>query len=394
MTDQDDVHSLLSHAVEVIDRDHFIRAASSKQLRIKLGLDPTAPDIHLGHYVVLRKLKQFQDLGHLPVLIIGDFTAMIGDPSGRQKTRPVLTREQVQNNARTYLTQVGKVLDISRIEVRYNSEWLSQLGSEGLLRLCSLATVAQLIGREDFSKRLDSGQPVGVHELLYPLLQAYDSVAIKADVELGGTDQLFNLLLGREIQKAFGQEPQDVMVFPILEGLDGVQKMSKSLGNYVSITEPADQIYGKLMSIPDSLILRYAELLVDDLRIVEEIKNSMKTGRGRRDAKDLLGKYIVDLFYPKGTGERVSEEFSKVFKEELPPDQIPELTLDESKHVADLLLLRLGLVKSRREARRIIEQKGARVNGQLIDDAESVLQISSGDVVQVGKRKWVKVRIK
>jgi tyrosyl-tRNA synthetase len=370
--------------------------ASATPLRCKLGLDPTAPDIHLGHTVVLNKLRQLQDLGHTVIFLIGDFTSMIGDPSGRNATRPPLTAEQIRVNAVTYFEQAALVLDRERTEVRYNSEWSRPLGADGMIRLASSYTLARLLERDDFSKRYAAGQPIAMHELLYPLMQGYDSVALRADLELGGTDQKFNLLVGRELQKHYGQEPQCVLTMPLLEGLDGVEKMSKSKGNYVGISEAPGEMFGKLMSIPDTLMWRYYELL--SFRSIEDIaalRRETEGGRNPRDAKVALAQEIVARFHSPAAARQALEDFEARFRHGAVPDQMPEMTLPLAA-AAGLgictLLKQAGLVPSTTEAQRSIEQGAVKVDGQRIDDRS--LQLAAGCyVVQVGKRRWARVTL-
>lgn len=367
--------------------------ATGVPLRIKLGLDPTAPDIHLGHTVVLNKLRQLQDLGHTVIFLIGDFTSMIGDPSGRNSTRPPLTREQIEENAKTYYAQASLVLDPERTEIRYNSEWCDPLGARGMIQLASRYTVARMMEREDFTKRFRGGIPISVHEFLYPLMQGYDSVALKSDLELGGTDQKFNLLVGRELQKEYGQEPQCILTMPLLEGTDGVEKMSKSKGNYIGISESPDSMFGKLMSISDDLMWRYFELL--SFRSPEEValfKSQVQEGRNPRDIKVLLGQEIVDRFHGAGSGQRALETFEARFRDGAIPEDMPEVTITESP-VGILKALRTaGLVSSGSDAQRNLEQGGVRVDGQKVSDKS--LNLPAGTyVLQVGKRKFARVTV-
>ena len=378
---------LRERAVEIHVEDHLrSRLAKGDKLRVKLGLDPTAPDLHVGHLVVLDALRAFQDDGHVVVLIIGDYTALIGDPSGRSETRPVLSREQIDANAKTYFDQIYLVLDRKRTEVHSNSEWLGALAAADVLRLMGKATLQQVLQREDFADRLKAGTPIGAHEILYPFNQAYDSVAIKADVELGGTDQLFNLLFGREIQKSYGQEPQDVAVFPLLEGLDGSQKMSKSLNNYIGLTEPPEEIYGKTMSIPDSLTEKYLRL-VSGLR-GPDLENVLALKP--RDAKAALARQLVKRLHGDEAAERAEADFDVKFRKREIPEEIPDLVAEAP---ADLVatLIQAGFAKSRGEARRLIEQGGVRVNGiKAAPDA----RLGDGDVLQAGKRSFVRIRVR
>lgn len=382
-------------------REKMLRAhREGKPLKIKLGLDPTAPHIHLGFAVVLRKLRQFQDMGHQVYMLIGDFTALVGDPSGRSETRKVLAPEEIEQNAATYKEQFDKILDPEKTNVVFNSQWLSPMTFMDVINLASRSTVARLLERDDFQNRYRQGKPIGVHEILYPLMQAYDSVALEADVELGGTDQKFNILIGREIQKEFGQEPQVVFLMPILEGLDGIQKMSKSLGNYVGITEPPSEMFGKIMSIPDYLILKYFELCTDiPLQEIEEIKTGMSIGRIHpMNAKKKLALEIITLYHGGDAAFLAKKEFEKVFQEKEMPSQMEEVEI----HRADLkeeriwiikLLVLSGLAESNREARRLIAQGAVDVDGQRIDSPDRDLEIGEGTVLKVGSRKFVRIKI-
>jgi tyrosyl-tRNA synthetase len=370
--------------------------AQGTPLRCKLGLDPTAPDIHLGHTVVLTKLRQLQDLGHTVIFLIGDFTSMIGDPSGRNTTRPPLTREQIEANARTYFEQAALVLDRTRTEIRYNSEWSAPLGADGIIRLASHYTLARLLERDDFSQRYRDGQPIAMHELLYPLMQGYDSVALRSDLELGGTDQKFNLLVGRELQRHYGQEPQCILTMPLLEGLDGVDKMSKSKNNYIGITEPASEMFGKIMSISDELMWRYYELLSSRSQDeIEALKREVANGRNPRDVKVLLGQEIVARFHSARAAEEALREFEARFRQGEAPVDMPHLTFslrDKPGIVVPALLKQAGLAPSTSEAIRAIEQGGVRIDGQKVED-RSLLLPAGTYVVQVGKRRWARVTL-
>ncbi|AIL32372.1 tyrosine--tRNA ligase [Basilea psittacipulmonis] len=362
-------------------------------LKIKLGLDPTAPDIHLGHTVVLNKMRQLQDLGHEVIFLIGDFTAMIGDPSGRNVTRPPLTAEQVKENAKTYYEQASKILDPKRTTIRYNSEWCDELGTRGLIQLASRYTVARMIERDDFTKRFKSNTPISVHEFLYPLLQGYDSVVLKADLELGGTDQKFNLLVGRELQKEYGLEPQCVLTMPLLVGLDGVEKMSKSKNNYIGIDESPDDMFGKIMSISDELMWRYYELL--SFRSDEEIatfKQDVQAGRNPRDIKVLLAREIIARFHSEQAAQQAQENFEARFRDGAIPDEMPEFSFDQGLSVLKLLR-ETGLCASGSEASRQVEQGGVRVDSEKVSDKNLVLD-SGTYVIQVGKRKFARVTLK
>jgi len=380
---------LRERAVQIHIADHLqARVERGDKLRVKLGLDPTAPDLHVGHLVVLDTLRLFQDEGHTVVLIIGDYTAMIGDPSGRSETRPVLTAEQVAANAETYFEQVDLVLDRKRMEVRHNSEWLAPMTAADILRLMGKATLQQVLQREDFAERIKAGAPIGAHEVLYPFNQAYDSVAVKADLEIGGTDQLFNLLFGREIQKAYGQEPQDVAVFPLLEGTDGVQKMSKSLGNYIGISEPPEQIYGKTMSIPDELIEKYARLISGlDAKQQAEVL-AMKP----RDAKAAVARQLVKRLHGDAASARAEEDFDRRFRRREVPIEVTDTHLPPPQR-RDIVtvLIDTHRAQSGREARRLIEQGGVRVDGKKVG---LDFVFTSDGILQVGKSLPVRVQVR
>jgi len=365
---------------------------SGQPLRIKLGLDPTAPDLHLGHTVVLNKMRQLQDLGHTVIFLIGDFTSMIGDPSGRNVTRPPLSREQIEENAKTYFSQASLVLDPARTEIRYNSEWCDPLGARGMIELAGKYTVARILEREDFTKRFKAGNPISVHELLYPLMQGYDSVVLRADLELGGTDQKFNLLVGRELQKDYGQEPQCVLTMPLLEGLDGVEKMSKSKGNYIGITEPANIMFAKIMSISDPMMWRYYELLsFRPLEAIAALRAEVDGGRNPRDAKVLLAQEIVARFHSQQAAEAAVQDFDNRARGGI-PDDIPELALTGAPLAIGHLLKQAGLCPSTSEALRMVEQGGVRIDGAAVSDKG--LKLEAGNfVVQVGKRKFARVTL-
>jgi tyrosyl-tRNA synthetase len=378
---------LRERAVEIHVEDHLrSRLERGDKLRVKLGLDPTAPDLHVGHLVVLDALRSFQDDGHVVVLIVGDYTALIGDPSGRSETRPVLSREQIDANAQTYFDQIYLVLDRKRTEVHSNSEWLGAMAAADVLRLMGNATLQQVLQREDFAERLKAGTPIGAHEILYPFNQAYDSVAIKADVEIGGTDQLFNLLFGREIQKAYGQEPQDIAVFPLLEGLDGSQKMSKSLGNYIGLTEPPAEVYGKTMSIPDSLIEKYLRLVSglsgSDLERVLALKP--------RDAKAALARRLAKRLHGDEAAAAAEADFDSRFRKREVPEEIEELIAENPEDLVSTIV-QAGFAKSRGDARRLIDQGGIRINGE---KAGADVKLKDGDVLQAGKRNFVRIRLR
>ena len=366
---------------------------SGNPLRIKLGLDPTAPDIHLGHTVVLNKMRQLQDLGHTVIFLIGDFTSTIGDPSGRNVTRPPLTAEQVHENAKTYYAQASLVLDPAKTEIRYNSEWCDPLGARGMIKLASRYTVARIMEREDFTRRFKGGMPISVHEFLYPLLQGYDSVILKSDLELGGTDQKFNLLVGRELQKEYGQEPQCVLTMPLLEGIDGVEKMSKSKGNYIGITESPDSMFGKLMSISDTMMWRYFELL--SFRSSEDIaalQQEVSQGRNPRDIKVMLGQELVGRFHSEQAAIEAATRFDARFRDGVLPDDMPEINVGSGPMGILKVLREAALVTSGSEAQRNVEQGGVRIDGTRIEDKS--LQLVAGTyVVQVGKRKFARVTL-
>ena len=367
--------------------------ATGVPLRIKLGLDPTAPDIHLGHTVVLNKMRQLQDLGHTVIFLIGDFTSMIGDPSGRNTTRPPLTREQIEANAKTYYAQASLVLDPERTEIRYNSEWSDPLGARGMIQLASRYTVARMMERDDFTKRFKGGVPISVHEFLYPLMQGYDSVALESDLELGGTDQKFNLLVGRELQKEYGQEPQCILTMPLLEGLDGVEKMSKSKNNYIGISDAPESMFGKIMSISDTLMWRYYELLsfrsLDD---IAALRAEIEAGRNPRDAKVQLGLEIVGRFHSKAAADGALAAFEARFRDGAMPQDMPEVSVAGAPIGVLKLLREAGLAASGAEAQRNIEQGGVRIDGARVEDKS--LQLSAGSyVLQVGKRKFARVTL-
>ncbi len=384
--------------VETELRAKLARAQSTNQpLRIKLGLDPTAPDIHLGHTVVLNKMRQLQDLGHQVIFLIGDFTSMIGDPSGRNATRPPLTREAIRANAETYHAQASKVLDPARTEIRYNSEWCEPLGAAGMIRLASQYTVARMLERDDFHKRYTGHLPIAVHEFLYPLMQGYDSVALKSDIELGGTDQKFNLLVGRELQKSAGQEPQCVLTMPLLEGLDGSDKMSKSKGNYVGINEAPDEMFGKLMSISDELMWRYYLLLsFRPMGEVSALRRECEAGRNPRDAKVALAQEIVARFHSKADAERALASFEARFRGGAMPDTMPEMTIETAGAGIAIanLAKQAGVVDSTSDALRLIAGKGLKLDGEVVADKGTTVPAGATVVVQAGKRRFARVTVR
>ncbi len=387
-------------AAEIIREEDLARKIEHSRetrtpLRVKLGCDPSRPDLHLGHSVVLRKLRQFQELGHHAILIVGDFTGMIGDPSGRSKTRPPLTLEETRQNGQSYFAQATTILSTKKIQMLYNSEWLDKLNFADVIMLGSRYTVARMLERDDFERRYKAGEPISIHELLYPLAQAMDSVAVRADVELGGTDQKFNLLVGRDIQREYGMEPQVTLTMPILPGTDGVEKMSKSLDNYIGVTETPQQMYGKTLSIPDTVIHDYLVLVTDvPPSGIAEIKTGLQAGTYHpRDAKRLLARAIVGLYHGTDAATAAEAEFDRIFVKKDLPDEIPGATLNaEGGRITLLrLLTETGLVSSNGEARRLIEQGGVSVDGQRIGDQQAVVDLSSPVIVKVGKRKFVRV---
>jgi tyrosyl-tRNA synthetase len=379
----------------LIEAELVEKLKKGKPLRIKAGFDPTAPDLHLGHTVLINKLRQFQDLGHHVLFLIGDFTGMIGDPTGKSATRPPLTKEQVAENAKSYASQVFKILDKDKTEIVFNSSWLTDLGAAGMLKLASSLTVARMLERDDFSKRFKSNQPIAIHEFMYPLLQGYDSVALKADVELGGTDQKFNLLMGRELQKQAGQAQQCVLTMPLLEGLDGVNKMSKSLGNYIGVAEAPEIIFAKIMSISDDLMWRYIELLsFETIETIAEWKASVVSGANPRDIKVRFAQEIVARFHSKADAEKALQDFQTRAKGGI-PDDVPEVSVSvEGGSIGIAQLLKLaGLVESTSEAYRAIEQGGIKLDGEKVTERTLTLKKGSQVVAQVGKRKFANIAI-
>jgi len=380
----------------LLEADLLKKLARGQPLRVKAGFDPTAPDLHLGHTVLINRMAMFQRLGHDVIFLIGDFTGLIGDPTGRNATRPPLTPDEIKANAETYQAQIFKILDPALTRVEFNSTWMSAMGSAGMIQLAARHTVARMLERDDFAKRYKSGQPIAIHEFLYPLVQGYDSVALKADVELGGTDQKFNLLVGRQLQEAYGQEPQVVLTMPLLEGLDGVNKMSKSLGNYIGIAEPADQMFGKLMSISDDLMWRYFDLLsFRTIGDIERLKQECGAGRNPRDVKFELGVEIVDRFHGAGAGTRARDEFVARFQQGVLPEDVAEITLAAGTAGLGLAHVLKGaqLVPSTSEAMRQIKQGAVRVDGERVEDAALVFAAGSTHVFQVGKRRLARVTL-
>lgn len=379
---------------ELIPEEELIaKLKEGRPLRIKLGADPTAPDIHLGHTVILNKLRAFQELGHEVTFLIGDFTGMVGDPTGKNTTRPPLTREDVLANAETYKQQVFKILDPAKTKIQFNSEWLSELGAEGMLRLAANQTVARMLERDDFKKRYASNQPIAIHEFMYPLLQGYDSVAMETDIELGGTDQKFNLLMGRELQKSHGQKPQVVLMMPLLVGLDGEKKMSKSAHNYIGVSDSPTDMFGKIMSISDVLMWSYYELL--SFRPLEEIaqfKADVEAGKNPRDVKILLAKEIIARFHSEADADAAEQEFINRFQKGAMPDEMPEFEFESGMAIGNVLK-EAGLVGSTSDAMRMIRQGAAKIDGAKIEDTKLVLEAGTA-VYQVGKRKFARITIK
>jgi tyrosyl-tRNA synthetase len=380
----------------IVESELRKKLETGRKLRIKLGLDPTAPDLHLGHTVVLNKMRQMQDLGHQVIFLIGDFTSAIGDPSGRNATRPPLTKEQIEVNAKTYFAQASLVLDAEKTEIRYNSEWCDPLGARGMIQLASRWTVARMLERDDFTKRYESGVPISVHEFLYPLMQGYDSVALKSDLELGGTDQKFNLLVGRELQKQYGQEPQCILTMPLLEGLDGIEKMSKSKGNYIGITDAPNDMFAKLMSVSDELMWKYIPMLsFQSPEVIAVWKREVEAGRNPRDIKVTFAQEIVTRFHSRADAERALADFELRSRGGI-PDEMEEITLTvagESLGIGQLLK-QAGLTPSTAEAFRMIEQGGVKLDGEKVSDKTLVIAKGVTVVAQVGKRKFARVTLK
>ncbi|MGE5430528.1 MAG: tyrosine--tRNA ligase [Syntrophomonadaceae bacterium] len=387
-------------ATEIIPEDELVKKLENsfkknKPLNVKLGCDPTRPDLHLGHSVVLRKLAQFQSLGHQAVLIIGDFTGMIGDPTGRNTTRPPLTLQEARANGKSYLDQASKILDKDKTKIVYNSQWLGKMSFEDVIKLASKYTVARMLERDDFTKRMKASEPISLHELLYPLAQAMDSVAIESDVELGGTDQKFNLLVGRDIQREFGMEPQVILTMPLLVGTDGVEKMSKSYGNYIGISDPAKDIFGKTLSIPDSLIYTYYELATDvpnnELSELEKFLSNQENNP--RDAKRKLAKTLVSMYYDAEAAEQAEKEFDRIFVDKGLPDEIQEFKFNSNVREIGILdlILEVKFAPSKQEARRLVLQGGVTVDGARVDDIASVIVLDKEKILKVGKRKFIKI---
>ena len=398
MTHPTDLEEIRRGAVELLVEEDLVRKLTrGKPLRVKAGFDPTAPDLHLGHSVLLNKMRQFQDLGHHVMFLIGDFTGLIGDPSGKNATRPPLSREQILANAETYKAQVFKVLHPEKTEVMFNSTWSDALGAAGMIKLAATYTVARILERDDFAKRFAEQRPISIHEFLYPLMQGYDSVAMKADVELGGTDQKFNLLVGRELQKDFGQEPQVIITMPLLEGLDGVNKMSKSLGNYVGVSDPPNEMFAKLMSISDDLMWRYIELLsFESLDTIGQWKRDIEGGGNPRDIKVRFAQEIVTRFHDRAAAEAALADFENRFRHGGVPEDLPEQVLESPAEGAGIahVLKSAGVCPSTSEALRMIEQGGVKVDGEKVSDKSLKLAPGSTYVLQVGKRKFAKVTLR
>ena len=399
MTDLTTALSLIKRGADelLVEGELIEKLKAGRPLRVKAGFDPTAPDLHLGHTVLINKLRHFQELGHHVMFLIGDFTGMIGDPTGRNATRPPLSREQILENAKTYREQVFKILDPEKTEVCFNSTWFEPIGAAGMIKLAALHTVARMLERDDFAKRYSSNQPIAIHEFLYPLCQGYDSVAMRADVELGGTDQKFNLLVGRELQKHYGQAPQCILTMPLLEGLDGVNKMSKSYGNYVGINEPPREIFGKLMSVSDELMWRYYELLsFRSNEAIALLKKEVGEGRNPRDIKVLLAQEIVERFHSRKDADEALADFEARFRQGAIPGDIEQVAIDcgqEGMPIGQVLKL-AGLTPSTSEALRMIEQGGVRLDGEKLSDRALVLKPSRSVVLQVGKRKFARVELR
>lgn len=395
------VERLMRGVVEVVPEEAFRKkieksVRTGTPLKIKLGMDPSAPDVHIGHTVVLQKLRQFQDFGHHIQLLIGDFTGKIGDPTGKSETRKVLTDEQVKQNAQTYVEQYGKVLDMSKTEILYNSQWLGELKFEEVLKLAGQMTVARMLERDDFSKRYKSGQPISVHEFFYPLMQGYDSVAMDTDIEVGGTDQTFNLLMGRQLQDAYGKEKQAMLTLPLIEGLDGVRKMSKSLNNYIGIDESPNEIFGKSMSIPDELMIKYYKLATDiSMDEINTLEQGLAAGTVHpRDAKMRLGHKFVEMYHSASAAEEAKSYFETVFQKRSLPDDMPAVNWAGENEISLIdLLVELKMQASKGEARRMIQGGGVKINEEKQEDIKAIIKIEDGMIIQVGKRKFVKLTL-
>jgi len=401
MTAEEQLEHLTQGAVDVVSGEELLaKLRQDRPLRIKYGADPSAPDLHLGHSVPLRRLRRFQEVGHQIIFIIGDFTGRIGDPSGRSKTRPILSEEEIKHNAQTYAEQAGQILEVSRCEIRHNSEWFGPMAAGELLAIASHYTLARMLERDDFSLRMEKGIPISLLEMMYPLVQAYDSVAIEADVELGGTDQLFNFLVGRDIMRAYGQEPQVVLTWPLLVGLDGHQKMSKSLGNYVAITDPPQEMFGKLMSISDELMPQYHQLLRDwTEEQIEQLQTDLKAGQVHpREVKAELAEAVTARYHGETTAQEARVEFDRIFTQRVLPSEMPEVEVP-AEDMADrgmwivALITQAGFAQSNSEARRLIRQGGVRLDDEVIKDEHATLPLQGGEVLQVGKRRFARVKL-
>ena len=401
LTPQEQMRIILKGAHQCVNEEELLMKLTrsyeqNRPLNIKFGMDPSAPDIHLGHAVPLRKIRQLQELGHQVIIIIGDFTGKIGDPTGRSKGRVALSDEQVKENALTYCEQIFKIIDRDKTILKFNSEWLSKLNFEDVIRLASTTTVARMLERDDFQNRYKNGVPIGIHEFFYPLMQAYDSIEIEADIELGGTDQTFNVLMGRTLQKALGKEQQIALFMPILEGLDGVEKMSKSLGNYIGVSEPAEVMFKKVMEIPDNLIIRYYELTTDEHPdTIDKIKERLANGENPRDIKLELARIITSLYHEEAEVEKAATYYEAAFSKKVIPDDIPEVELENSVNtVADIVtkLVVLEFVKSKSEFIRLIKQGGVQLNGERLSEDDIGKSISAEDVIKLGKKKFVKFK--
>ena len=394
ITDENKIKKILTRGVEdVIVKEHLeAQLKSGKELRIKFGIDPTTPDIHLGPSIPFRKLKQFQDLGHKIILIIGDFTAMIGDPSGRSETRKQLTKKEIKNNLKNYLSQAGKIINIKKTEIHYNSKWFSK-NADSILELSRIGSIQQVLHRADFQKRISEGKDITLLEVFYPLFQGYDSFKIKSDIEIGGTDQRFNLLMGRQIQKHYNMPEQDIITLPLIEGTDGIRKMSKSYGNYIGINEQPNNMFGKIMSIPDNLIIKYFLLCADLPEIdIEAIGNNMKSGKlNPRDAKLNLAFEIVSIYHGEKKAQKAKDEFIRVFSKKELPKKIDELKIQKGRIGIVDLLLKCGAVKSKGEAKRLIEQKGVKLNNEVIGSWGAEITLDGGEILQIGKRKFIRI---
>lgn len=377
----------------LVEKELIEKLESGKPLRVKAGFDPTAPDLHLGHTVLINKLKQFQDLGHEVLFLIGDFTAMIGDPTGKSATRPPLSREDIEKNAETYKEQVFKILDPAKTTVMFNSEWMGKMSAADMIKLAATQTVARMLERNDFEQRYKANTPIAIHEFLYPLVQGYDSVAMEADIELGGTDQKFNLLMGRTLQGVYGQKQQCTLTMPILEGLDGVQKMSKSLGNYIGIKDAPNDMFGKVMSVSDELMWRYYELLsFESIETIEGLKEAVENGENPRNVKVKLALELIERFHNKEAAESALKDFETKFSKNAIPDDMPEVTLEGEMPLANLLK-EAGLVQTTSEAHRMTKQGAVKINGEKVDDSRITVAVGSTEVYQVGKRKFARVTI-